>query len=249
MNDSIKKNILNMSISKKKTLIISSALIFISTILVFFYIQKANENYRNIKIDKYKHIVYLKTEIKDETYPKYIPFININSNDANKANIDIDSFANKYIDKSETIISYEYNISGDYLSLVLKAEDYSVNFGPEVEFKTYTFNLDNQKTISNDELLKMFNINTSDVSRIIEYDLNNYYEDLVNEDYYKNNNCNYSCFLKHRGVTDYLENVSYYIKNGDLVAYKPFIIYSSLNDGDYFNSDNYEFIIAETDKK
>lgn len=249
MKKSIKEMISNLSISNKKVLIFSSALIFIVIILVFFYIQTINTNYRKIKIDKHKHIVYKKLEIQDEIYPKYIPYINIDSPDANNANIDIDSLTNKYIDNNKTIISYEYNISGDYLSLVLKAEDYSVNVGPKVEFKTYIFNLNNKKIVSDAELLEMFNISNSDVSRIIEYDFRNFYEDLVSEDYYRNINCNYSCFIKHRGVGNYIENVSYYIKNGDLVAYKPFIIYSSLNDGEYFNPDNYEFMITESVKE
>ena len=238
-----------MSKRNKKILIFSIALILIVIILVFFFMQKANENYRNIKMDKNKHIIYSKIEVQDEIYPKYIPYININSDDVTQANTEIDSFTEKHINKPETIISYEYNISGDYLSLVLKAEDYSVNYGPEVEFKTYIFNLENQKLVTNDELFEMFNITTSDVSRILEYEFNNFYEDLVNEDYYRNIKCNYACFLKNRGVTNYLENVSYYINNGDLIAYKPFIIYSSLNDGDYFTTDNFEFIIAESDKK
>ena len=95
----------------------------------------------------------------------------------------------------------------------------------------------------------MFNTNEDEVARIIEYEFNNYYEDLVNEEYYKSIRCDYSCFLKHREVSNYLDDIHYYIRNGDLVVFKPFIFYSSLNDGDYFEPTNYEFIIVETNKK
>ena len=230
---------------KNKTIIYVVAIILISIMLVVFYIQKNNENFRNIKIDKNKEIVYSKIVNEETNYTKYVPFINIKFDIVNNINNEIDSFASNNLNDSKSTISYEYNISGDYLSVVVKIEDYNNNVGPDTSFKTYVINLKKQELLNNMDLLTMFNIDEIDVASIIESDFRNYYNDIVDEGYYKSINCDYNCFLKNRKVSNYLENVNYYINDGDLIAYKPFILYSQLGDGDYFNPSNYEFMLVE----
>ena len=78
---------------KKKTritLIICGTIILIGLFIILYYYQKENENYNSIKIDKDKFLVYSKMEKVDNEYPKYIPFININSDSASRINQDID---------------------------------------------------------------------------------------------------------------------------------------------------------------
>lgn len=230
---------------KNKTIIYVAALILISVMLVIFYIQKNNENFRNIKIDKNKEIVYSKIVNEETNYTKYVPYINIKFDIANNINNEIDEFVSNNLNDSKSTISYEYNISGDYLSVVVKIEDYNNNVGPDTSFKTYVINLKTKELLNNMDILTMFNIDEIDVASIIESDFRNYYNDIVDEGYYKSIKCDYNCFLKNRKVSNYLENVNYYINNGDLIAYKPFILYSQLNDGDYFNPSNYEFMLVE----
>lgn len=230
---------------KNKTIIYVAALILISVMLVIFYIQKNNENFRNIKIDKNKEIVYSKIVNEETNYTKYVPYINIKFDIANYINNEIDEFVSNNLNDSKSTISYEYNISGDYLSVVVKIEDYNNNVGPDTSFKTYVINLKTKELLNNMDILTMFNIDEIDVASIIESDFRNYYNDIVDEGYYKSIKCDYNCFLKNRKVSNYLENVNYYINNGDLIAYKPFILYSQLNDGDYFNPSNYEFMLVE----
>ena len=52
-------------------------------------------------------------------------------------------------------------------------------------------------------------------------------------------------FNKHRAMVD---SDLAYIKNGDLVAYKPFVYYSIFGDEEYFNEDHFEFVLVVTDK-
>ena len=72
---------------------------------------------------------------------------------------------------------------------------------------------------------------------------------MIEDGYFSSSKCDYSCFLHNRSVSNYIDNTHYYIKNGDLVVYKPFVFYSALGDGDYFETDNYEFILVESEKK
>ena len=57
--------------------------------------------------------------------------------------------------------------------------------------------------------------------------------------------CDYTCYLGYRGVTDYLEDINYYIKDGKLVVYKPFIYSSIFGEEEYFTEDSFIFELTE----
>lgn len=251
MNKSIRKiekKFSNLSDSTKKAIIIGGT-VFLIVLLVFIYIaSRSNENFKNIKQDKSKYLVYSKVERQDEKYPKYVPFINIKADVINQANADIDSFVGSYLDSDKALITYEYNINGILLSVVVKVIDYQKDYAPEIYFKTYNINLDTRQLISDQSLLNFFQIDENTVSSLIEERFKEYYRELVKENYYIPEECNYECFLGYRSVDNYLDNVNYYIKNGNLIAYKPFVFYSIFGDENYFTEDHFEFLLVETDK-
>ena len=45
-----------------------------------------------------------------------------------------------------------------------------------------------------------------------------------------------------------MDKVVFYVKNGDLVAYKPFIFFSIFGEEEYFEDEDYEFLIVKTEK-
>jgi len=76
--------------------------------------------------------------------------------------------------------------------------------------------------------------------------MQSYYSDIVKEKYYTTNECSYECFLKYRGVSNYLDYVSYYVRDGKLIAFKTFIAHSIFGEEEYFNDKSFEFEIADT---
>lgn len=241
----IKRDFLHLNNSTKKMVIISGAIILICIIILFYFTLNSSDNYNNIKKDRSKHIVYSIIEKEDNVYSKYVPYINIKSDSVDQVNEDINSFVSSYVDNPNSIIVYEYNISGIFLSIVVRIEDYNDD-SFDVYFRTYIINLIDKELISNDSILNYFNIDENKVSNIIESDFKNFYEDLVDEGYYDSKKCDYKCFLKYKNVSNYLDDVNYYIKDGDLVLYKPFVLYSLSGDVDYFDTDNYEFLLVES---
>ena len=71
------------------------------------------------------------------------------------------------------------------------------------------------------------------------------YKDEVAQGYMEEAECNYECYLGYRGVDDYLSELNYYIKDGKLVVYKPFIYSSIFGEEEYFNEDSFIFPITE----
>ena len=234
--------------STKRVLIIAGASFLVLLLIIIVIVQKSSENYNNIKIDKNNYLVYSKIEKPDNTYSKYVPYINIKSNAVIFANQEIDNFVSNYIDSPKALVTYEYNINGIILSVVVKVMDFNDEYAPVVDFRTYNINLKTRQVLSDDELLSLFQTNTDSVSSSIRGVFEKYYSDLVNEGYYVESECNYDCFLKYRDVYSYMDNVHYYIKDGNLIAYKPFVFYSILGDEEYFKAEDFEFLLAESNK-
>ena len=71
------------------------------------------------------------------------------------------------------------------------------------------------------------------------------YEDEVYKGYLVKQECDYECFLGWREVDDYLDSVSYFVRDGKLIAYRPFTVYSVYGEEEYFTDKDYEFVIAK----
>ena len=244
----IKKKFYNLDEKTQKSLILLGAVILMTLIVFLSSLSRSSDNYKNIKRDKGNYLVYSKIEKADKTYPKYVPDINIKSSVIDKVNEDIDNFTSKYLNVDKVLITYEYNINGIILSVVVKVMDYQKEYAPQIYFRTYNINLDTKEVISDKSLLDFFQIDETKVSSIIEINFRNYYADVVKEGYYEPSECNYECFLGYRGVKNYLDNVNYYVKNGNLIAYKPFVFYSIFNDEEYFKAEHFEFLLVETER-
>ena len=241
----MKKKFNKLNDNTKKIIIISLSILLILVIVLVFFIQNTNNNYKNIKQDKNKYLVYSKLEQDDEKYPKYIPYINIKSKQIDLVNQDIDNITKQFIN-TNSAITYEYDINGIILSIVIKIIDNKNEYTPEINFRTYNINLDKKELIADESLLDLFKITEEDVSKQIENKFISYYEDLVKQKYYVKEECDYKCFLKYKGIKNYNDNINYYIKDGNLIVYKPFVFYSIFNDEEYFTIDKFEFLIVES---
>ena len=229
--------------TKKKLVIGIGCLLIIIFIGIFIYMRQS-ENYNYLKVNKSEYLVYT-AKSNSGTYPKLIPYLNINTSVAEEVNKDIDDLLSSYIDSEMASISYEYDISGDMLSLVVKIVDYDTEFAPEIRFRSYNYNLKDGSLISDMDLLGLFEINESDVSNAIESQFEKYYEDMLEEEYYDERECNFECFLKYREVDNYLDDVAYYVENGKLVAFKPFVFYSIFGEENYFKEKDFKFTITK----
>ena len=116
-------------------------------------------------------------------------------------------------------------------------------------FRSYNINLKKLELIENDSLLSFFDVNYENVHDIIASQLYTYYKNIVEEGYYQEEECDYSCFLSYREINDYLDDVTYYVKNGNLIAYKPFVFSSVYGEEYFFNDEHFEFLIVKTTKE
>lgn len=198
------------------------AAIAIGLLIYYAFYMKSLSDYNNHKIDKNENLVYTKSKKTFGFYKQYKPYLNIKGELGKVVNKDIDDYMNNF--KVDNIGStYEYDISGNTLSLVIKIEDHSyVESATIYYFRTYNINLKTLEIIDNEKLLSFYDINENDVESILSKKIEDYYNKLDNESYIDSKNCDLDCFLDGRFLEQGISDVEYYIKNGKLYAYKPF---------------------------
>jgi len=244
-----KKRRSNMSNDTKKIIAICVTIFIVIFLISYIFIRKQNENYNNIKEDKNNYLVYTKYSKNSKTYPVHVPYINIKSSVVSQINEDIDLFTSEFINAKKCVILYEYDISGIILSLVVKVVDYNTEYAPQVYFRSYNINLTTLEAIADSALLDFFQTDEVAVESLIENQFRYYYQELVKEQYYQADECSYDCFLKYREVDNYLDRLSYYVQNGDLIAYKPFVFHSIYGEEEFFKDDDFKFMLVQTEKE
>ena len=211
-----RRNYNDIDISKK-TILIGSFLLIIF-FFVIFYFELNYENYRFMKIDKNKHIVYTRYESKAGNYSIQIPTINLKGKTISSINEEIDSITQPFLQEKNVIIHYEYDINGNILSLIIKIMDFDKERYLEPVFKSYHIRLDSLRFISNDELLKYFHVNEEYVSLQLEKQFQMYYENILEDNYYD--------------------------KEQQLFVYRPFIYTSIFGEEHFFKEDDFAIKIV-----
>ena len=243
----MKINLIPKKISKDtKFIFLVSISVFLIIFIIFYATQNGkSDNYNDIKEDKNNYLVYTKYEKKGKIYSVYVPYVNIDSDIAKAVNEDIDLFVSEFINNKKSMVSYEYNINGIVLSLVIKIVDYDTNYAAQPYFRTYNINLNTLELLSDEALLSYFNITEDDVEIAIENKFHDYYNKIVEEKYYVEDECSYNCFLKYREVSNYLDRVVYYIDKGNLYVYKPFVFNSIFGEEDFFKEKHFKILIVK----
>lgn len=215
---------------KNIPLFVSITVFLLVVIIGYYFYNKDNENYNYLKIDKSKYLIYTISKKKSGNYNQYKPYLNINSEMAGYINEDIDLYINSF-DKENVCITYETDLNGKILSLIIKVEDYSFAESAVVlSFRSYNLKLDTMELLSKDEVLNYFEMTEDDVILKLEEKIIDYYNKLIDKGTINERECNYNCFLKARNFGSSAEDNEYFIRDGKLIVFKPFIYMTSDSD-------------------
>lgn len=141
------------------------------------------ENYETKKIDKNQKIVYTsyKKEEKNNSYELNvnIPYINIKNSTVQNFNKEIkDTFEKKSEEILQTTdkniiftVKYTANIENDILSLIIYSDLKQELSAQRTIIQTFNFNLENNKQLTLDETLNIYDINKNDVQNKINKDI------------------------------------------------------------------------------
>lgn len=195
-------------------------------IITYYFISKNSQNFNKLKIDSSKSLVYTGSTIQAGDYYQYIPFVNINDKIGTVINNNIQEYVAQF-EKEKIGITYEYNINGVILSLIIKVHDHSYAESATIfSFQSYNINLQNKDIVSNNTLFQYFNINENDIQSSLTNGFNYYYEKLVKENIIDSSQCDYNCFINGREFNSDLQDVQFYVRDGNLIAFKPYVTFS-----------------------
>lgn len=222
-------------------LLIGFAFLIVLTVVIYHL---SNKNYEKAKVDTTKNYVY-KREGSYSGRDKNLPFINVEGDDAKKMNQEIaklEEFANLPDNK----VGFVFNKSGPILSICIKLIDYyTANNHPVTSFQTYNLNLETKKVYTKEEIYRDYEVHDSDISKSIEKNFKKMYEDVVEEGYLDSDFCDYDCFLKWRGVENYLDGAKLYIENQTLTVFRGFLTESLFGEERYFSSKDFKFVVSK----
>lgn len=225
----------------------------LSMVICFVILNKKEEViYIDKKNAKKDYVYTIKKDINQtaDGITNEIPTININNSKIENINNKIlTNYNNVLSSLSEYDYSYEYSVNDKkhILSLIVKYSYIPENFDKMVTyFDTYNIDLLTGDIISDDDLLKRYEVTKDKLSQFIEAKFENYYREIVRKKYYTKEECNYACFLKNRGLTDdYLKGVSLYVKDNSLIMYKFFFTVSKYHEEEYFANNSYDIVIKD----
>ncbi len=209
---------------------------------VYFYLNRSSKNgdYASIK-EKNNLIVYTRYTKTYKEITTTVPYINLKSSIIGDLNQEIADMANGYLKNNDNVITYDYKISGDILSVVIQINCYDRPL-PEVIFHTYNINLAEKRMLEDDELLGLYGIDSSYVKQKLENKFQDFFKDERNKHIF-DEECDYKCFLYMRGIEDYLDNIHYFVDNSKLYVFKEFNIYSIYKEEKYFKNTDFKIEI------
>ena len=141
------------------------------------------ENYETKKIDKNQKIVYTSYQKKEKNngyeLNVNIPYINIKNSTVQNFNKEIkDTFEKKSEEILQTTdkniiftVKYTANIENDILSLIIYSDLKQELSAQRTIIQTFNFNLENNKQLTLDETLNIYDINKNDVQNKINKDI------------------------------------------------------------------------------
>ncbi len=209
-----------------------------------FFNKNKTIDYQEFLENPEKDIVYSSEDstIKDNDI---VPVINIRNNSVEKINEKIMNSYQDYLGKFTDGFTYQYNVSGKILSILIKSSQrYHDATHFDFVYQTYNLDLEDFHLLTEKELFEMFNLKSEKVDYFIAYKFMNYYNDLVDKKYFSESACDFSCFLDSKGVIDFLLDNHYYIRDNHLEVYKYFNIFTEYKEQNYFTEDSFRFVIT-----
>lgn len=231
---------MNKRISSK--IIVPFVIIILLFIFMLYYFFNKDNGYNKYKERAGEDIVYTIFESGNT----YVPYINLDSDVVRKINKLIVDKGNDFLEKCEdNVITYTYDLNGKILSLAIQYISMSDEY-PIITYDVYNIHVANYHVLDDNEILNLYSISKEQVYNVVESKFKSFYVDLYKKKYF-DEECNYDCFLYMRGIDDnlYLDNSSYYIKNGNLYVIRPFKIYSVFGEEKYFSSSDFLIQITE----
>lgn len=210
-------------------------------LFLFITLTIANSFYNRDKNKKFMYGDYVET-IKMSTnngLKSELPYINLDTDEVEKINSEIAEMYYETISFENSQFTYKYFVNDEILSLLIITNLYSDDAKIPVEnYKSYNIDYKNLNILSNEDLLKKYNLSMSDVNNMIESQFKYFYQDEINNGYINSSTCDFNCFCNLRNISFPVTDVAIILKENTLYAYKPFNM-TLLSDEDalYYDED------------
>lgn len=229
-------------IENKKTITIISVFILFIIILsiIVNLLGKSNKVLVNIYVSKLKSsdITLTNTDCDFNSVLKYnnIPYFNLNNEVFNELNQEImENFLLRTC-YQDGIIDYTASLNNNILSVAMQISYETDDDLAYLEYKTYNIDINNNKKLTNEEILKIYNLTLQDVTNAVTGKLMEYYEYEKSKHYFENMTFNeYLNILDYKPIT--MNNMNLFVDSkNNLYIYKDYTLSEGMSiDEDFPN--------------
>ncbi len=194
--------------------------------LGLFLFSKIVTSFGKPKIDTSKEYVYTKetSSFKDTKEETTLPFVNLQGEDAKDLNQRLEKI---YQDQENTILNYQYDVSGDNLSILYYTTKL-IGSTPVFEMHTEVFSISSKRKLENSEILKQFGISLEEAKEKVSQKMNQYYQKMIQEGEVEPSECNFSCFLEWKKWDP--SSLQLYIHENTLSHIQSWTVYSPIEE-------------------
>ena len=220
--------------------------VFVMTSLFLYslvFSSSREKDYSALKLDTTKDFIF--TISTDDTIK--IPQLNVRGESARSLNQEILTDYKRYQKKAGVSYSVESYESSPFLSVVLEVvyTEIGNTLYETTKYYTYNYDLQSEERLSDDALLKQFNVSMKDIDKFLENKYLNYYYELIEKGKLDASSCNYKCFLSSKEIENYTDDMSFSVENGSLILYRPFAITPINYDYKNFSSLDFRFVVVK----
>lgn len=216
--------------NKKKLFILGGLIIVVVVIMIWMNIKDKPKVYTS---DDY--VFTKESYVHNSGVKSVLPYINIKGNSASEINNILLKKYYEIITIDEEIMMYDYFVSGNVLSLIVKFYYNDVLDSVTSDILIYNLDIKTGEIIYNDSLFSMFDISSEEANDIILDKIRDYYNYEIDKEYISKF-CDFDCYLSMVNAIPIMDNINFYVKNDTLFAYKPLLL-----DSEFYYDESSEF--------
>jgi len=223
---------------KEFTIIIVILIAIILIYIISFFTSSKDEN----KIFNHEDYIIEKEKFDDENGKYVLPYINIENKKVKEINKKIIEDYYKVKLTNNGTFDYLYTKKDKFISLLTISSFFTDGDSSQMEYNSYNIDVENNKVLSNEDVLKIYNYDIEYVKEIIKNKMYSYYQFEIDNNYIEKL-YTFEDYLTDRDLT-IDDNFNIYIdEDNKLKVYKTFNLSYAMTFDEYFLSNPYEFEI------
>lgn len=166
-------------------------------------------------------------QTKESNRKSELPQINLKSDSVRKQNAEIMKLYYNTVNGKKNSFTYKYTVYDNLLFLLIEIHYYEpLNAGTETRYISYINDLDTKELVMNEDVLQKLGYEADAIEKSITNKMKSYYDKASSEGLIAWQECDFSCYMLWKDMTQVEEGASLFVEDNHLVVYRGFSLKS-----------------------